>query len=215
VTTIQLQHAYAGLNPGLHDLGSSENARLVGLDLARYYTAGMDGDNPVLSLAQVEALQAIVDADYNTHEPLRGAALATAIQFRGAADTASSLGTLGLVVNSASDAAAGARLAASDADWTSEINGSGPYGRARFIGRFNAAVTRVHLAQLGLTAPLTDNGSGPVLAASNQMTELTFDAALNVVALVVVEGGPTNFAGASGTGSARWVTVYGLSPVVA
>lgn len=155
------------------------------------------------------------ETDYSSIEPTRGGAPVTAIQFRGAADTAASLGTIGLVVNASSDTAAGNRLAATDPDWSSEINGASPSGRTRMIGPVGGAITRVHIGQLGLTAPLTDNASGPVLAASNQMTELNFDAALNVTSLLVVEGGPTNYAGASGTGSARYVTVYGLSPVVA
>ncbi|RZJ12068.1 MAG: hypothetical protein EOP39_04580 [Rubrivivax sp.] len=152
--------------------------------------------------------------DWGSREPTRGGAIARGIQFRGAADTAASLGTIGLVINAASDTAAGNRLAALDADWTSSINGSATAGRIRMYGPVGGAITRVHIGQLGLTAPLTDNASGPVLAASNQMTELNFDAAQNITALEINEGGPTNFADAAGTGSARYVTVTGLSPAV-
>lgn len=177
-------------------------------------TAGgiVDGSGNVLALtaAQVAATQALVAKDWNTVEPTRGGVLATTIQFRGAADTASSLGALGLIVNASSDSAAGGRLALNDADWISEINGASSSGRTRMIGPYGSAITKVHIGQLGLTAPYTDNASGPVLAASNQMTEINWDSTLGVTALLIVEGGPTNFAGASGTGSARYVIVYGL-----
>jgi hypothetical protein len=51
--TIQLLHYYNGLVPGVYSkLGSTEEARLISLGLARDYTFGIDGQNPVLSNAQ-------------------------------------------------------------------------------------------------------------------------------------------------------------------
>ena len=58
--TIQQLHTYAGRSPGVYTLGSTEEARLIGLGLARDYTPGMDGKNSVFSNAEQAALQALV-----------------------------------------------------------------------------------------------------------------------------------------------------------
>lgn len=42
--TIQLLHQYNGASPGIYDLASAEESRLVSLGLARSYTAGMDSE---------------------------------------------------------------------------------------------------------------------------------------------------------------------------
>lgn len=64
--TIQQLHTYAGRSPGVYTLGSTEEARLIGLGLARDYTPGMDGKNPVLSNAEQAALQSSVSAYGNS-----------------------------------------------------------------------------------------------------------------------------------------------------
>lgn len=144
--------------------------------------------------------------------PTRGSALEYATQFRGAADTSGSLGQLGLTVNEASASAAGSRLAASDSDWASTVNGASLTGQQTVvIGPFPSNVLRVHLAQLGLAGPYVNNDSGPVLAASMQLATLVFDTALNIRCIEISVGPPTNFAGVSGTGSARTVSVRGLA----
>ena len=58
--TIQLLHAYNGASPGIYTYAAAEESRLIGLGLARAYTAGMDGRNPVLSNAEQIANQALV-----------------------------------------------------------------------------------------------------------------------------------------------------------
>lgn len=69
--TIQLLQPYNGLRPGIYsNLGATEEARLVALpgNMARYYTAGMDGYDPRLSDSQESAVQALVSADGNLAE---------------------------------------------------------------------------------------------------------------------------------------------------
>ncbi len=61
--TIQQLHTYAGRSPGIYTLASAEETRLIGLGLARAYTPGMDGENPVFSNAEQHALQGVVSAD--------------------------------------------------------------------------------------------------------------------------------------------------------
>lgn len=60
--TIQQLHAYAGRSPGIYTLAAAEEARLVGIGLARAYTPGMDGENPVFSNDEELALQSVVSA---------------------------------------------------------------------------------------------------------------------------------------------------------
>jgi hypothetical protein len=62
MSTIQLLHPFNGRSPGLYDLGDTENNRLVSIGLARFYTAGMDGDNPVLSIEQIDVVHAAISA---------------------------------------------------------------------------------------------------------------------------------------------------------
>lgn len=171
------------------------------------------GPLSALTPAQVAAVaSSAIFNDYGlSYAPTRDTALAYGIQFRGTADSASSLGQLGLVVNEATNASASTRLSLSDADWSSPINGATSSGTVSVLGPFGAPVLRIHLAQLGLADPYTVDDSGEVLAATPGMARLTWDAALNVRALLVIEGPPTDFAGASGTGSARTVSVVGLA----
>ena len=61
--TIQLLKPFNGLSPGIYsNLGAVEEARLIALPggMARDYTPGMDGSNPVFSNAQQSGLQALV-----------------------------------------------------------------------------------------------------------------------------------------------------------
>lgn len=62
--TIQLLHPYNGNRPGIYSsMGSTEEARLVGLGLARYWTDGIDGKNTQFSEAEKAAGQALVSGD--------------------------------------------------------------------------------------------------------------------------------------------------------
>lgn len=59
--TIQLLHQYNGYRPGVYStMGSTEEARLVGLGLARYWADGIDGKNTVFSEPEKAAGQALV-----------------------------------------------------------------------------------------------------------------------------------------------------------
>jgi hypothetical protein len=190
------------------------------LPFAHYNPDGSLIDDPKLrselSAADTTSIIAAIESNDFTlsYAPTRGAALAYAIQFRGAADTSASLGTLGLVINEATDAGASTRLSLSEVDWSSLINGAATSGRVTFLGPFGSNILRVHVAQLGLADSYTDTTSGDVSAAGPEMTRLVWDGALNVKALLIYEGPPTNFAGSSGTGSAREVVIVGLSEVV-
>jgi len=64
--TIQLLHPYNGNAPGVYSsMGSTEEARLIGLGLARAYTPGMDGQNPVFSNGEQLAIRGVVSAAGN------------------------------------------------------------------------------------------------------------------------------------------------------
>lgn len=64
--TIQLLHPYNGNRPGIYSsMGSAEEARLVGLGLARYWTDGIDGKNTQFSEAEKAAGQALVSTPGN------------------------------------------------------------------------------------------------------------------------------------------------------
>lgn len=79
--TIQLLHPYNGNRPGIYSsMGSTEEARLVGLGLARYWTDGIDGKNTQFSEAEKAAGQALVSeaGDYADLSLLAGWALAAA-----------------------------------------------------------------------------------------------------------------------------------------
>ncbi len=60
--TIQMRAAWGGFEAGAvtSSFGATEEARLIAAGLARDYTPGMDGRNPVLSNAQLIANQALV-----------------------------------------------------------------------------------------------------------------------------------------------------------
>lgn len=58
--TIQLLHQYNGQAPGIYTLSAAEEARLIGFGLARAYTAGMDGQNPVFSNNEQLAIRSVV-----------------------------------------------------------------------------------------------------------------------------------------------------------
>jgi lysophospholipase L1-like esterase len=59
MSTIQLLHPFNGRSPGLYDLGVVENERLVSIGLARDYTAGMDGENPIFSPTEMAAVKSL------------------------------------------------------------------------------------------------------------------------------------------------------------
>lgn len=64
--TIQLLHTFNGYAPGIYSsMGPTEEARLVSLGLARYYTAGMDGDNPVFSNSEQRSIRGVVSEGGN------------------------------------------------------------------------------------------------------------------------------------------------------
>lgn len=61
--TIQLLQPWNGNAPGIYDtFGSSEEARLVSIGLARVYTQGMDGENPVLDVEELAAVKTAYSA---------------------------------------------------------------------------------------------------------------------------------------------------------
>lgn len=79
--TIQLLHQYNGYAPGIYStMGSTEEARLVGLGLARYWSDGIDGKNTVFSEPEKAAGQALVSeaGDFVDLSYLSGWALAAA-----------------------------------------------------------------------------------------------------------------------------------------
>ena len=68
--TIQLLHPYNGNRPGIYSsMGAVEEARLVGLGLARYWADGIDGKNTQFSEAEKAAGQALVSPDWNSDTP--------------------------------------------------------------------------------------------------------------------------------------------------
>jgi len=150
---------------------------------------------------------------YQVEPPTRGVVLAYMIQFRGVADTAGSIGTIGAVIMPEGVSAAGIRLASGVCDYVSTINGSSLTGaQSAPLGSYGAGnfITEIYLGQIGLTAPYTVQDTGNVLAATPGMTRLTWTANLEITRVQILEMGPTNFAGTAGTGSARNVLVLGL-----
>ena len=150
---------------------------------------------------------------YQVEPPTRGVVLAYMIQFRGVADTAGSIGTIGAVIMPEGVSAAGTRLASGVCDYVSTINGSSLTGaQSAPLGSYGAGnfITEIYLGQIGLTAPYTVQDTGNVLAATPGMTRLTWTANLEITRVQILEMGPTNFAGTAGTGSARNVLVLGL-----
>lgn len=140
--------------------------------------------------------------------PTRGALLSGPVQMRGTSDASAALGRLGFTVGVSSFVDAGAMFAAGYGTRRSRITGASPRGAiSTFI--WDDPITTVHVAVLGLGSYAVQN-SGPVSAADGQMLRLTFSAADEIRALYIHEGPPTNFAGAAGTGSARFVTVLGM-----
>ena len=130
------------------------------------------------------------------------------VQFRGALDSAASLGTLGFVFNADSDGAAAALLIANNPEYASPINGASLQG-AQHVVVLPADCTTVHVGQLGMTAPMQLASSSPVRAAEKEFVKLTITDP-GVRNIVIYEGPPTNYLGAPGTGSARYVNVYGM-----
>lgn len=58
--TIQLLQQYNGASPGIYTYSNAEETRLIGLGLARAYTAGMDGENPVFTTAEIRSTKSLV-----------------------------------------------------------------------------------------------------------------------------------------------------------
>jgi len=138
----------------------------------------------------------------------RGSLLAASVQMRGTADSAGALGRLGFTVGVSSFTDAGVLFAAGQATRISRVTGSSDRGAVTSIV-WDEPITAVHAAMLGLGSYVVSN-TGPVLAASGQMLRLTWLSSDEVRALLIVEGPPTNYAGAAGTGSARMVSIYGM-----
>ena len=70
--TIQLLQYYNGQAPGIYSLAGAEETRLIGLGLARAYTPGMDGQNPVFSNPEQLAIRGVVSAAGNPPDLLTG-----------------------------------------------------------------------------------------------------------------------------------------------
>lgn len=145
--------------------------------------------------------------------PLWNGVSVPAVQFRGTADTAASLGALGFVFNAAGDAEAAVLLETSNVDEASLINGASLSG-AWYAIELPAYCESVHVGVMGMTPPYAVATSGTVDAASTEFMRWDFAEADQVRWVFVQEGPPTNFAGTPGTGSARMVTVYGVVEVV-
>ena len=81
--TIQMLAGWNGLeDDAVVTLASpAEEARLISLGLARDYTPGMDGRNPVLSNAEQAGVQALVSAPWNQQPVSFDAALARVCVF--------------------------------------------------------------------------------------------------------------------------------------
>lgn len=142
--------------------------------------------------------------------PERSGVVTAAVQFRGAADSAASLGTLGLCINAANDAAAAALLAGSVPTVTSTVNGAATDGAWRSIVSA-VPITSVHVGQIGMAGSYALQTAGPCSAASYEYTRLDFDVADGITSLQWLESGPTNYAGTAGTGSARQVMLIGIA----
>jgi hypothetical protein len=185
-------------------LGSSAEALLVQGGDAHYANvavlAGEDADAIRLVITQLAAERVF---------PLWNGLAIPSVQFRGATDSAASLGTLGFIFNASNDAEAAVLLEASTVDEPSVINGASPAG-AWYPIELPAACTTVHVGQMGMAAPLSLATSGTVDAATKEFMRWDFDPADNVRWLFIHEGPPTNYAGAPGTGSARMVSIYGV-----
>lgn len=137
----------------------------------------------------------------------RGGNLEPTIQFRGATDTANALGELGIVVNAASDAEAFAALAAGAPSYRGLIAGN-VVGRTDLFGPLPANIVNVYIGGLGLSGYAIDAG-GDVPGAG--VAKLTLDPALLGRYLLFTQGPGTNYAGVSGTGSARTVAISALA----
>lgn len=143
-------------------------------------------------------------------DPTRNGLIDSATQFRGATDTAASLGGLAAIVNADTNTAASDGFIASDVDYLSTVNGASDAGAVVVIGPAASAIVRVHIAQPGLAGPYSVNASGAILAASAQMLRLDFAVEDDVRYVEIRESAPTEFDGTPGTGSARLVTVTGI-----
>lgn len=160
------------------------------------FSAGADATDALSSLIAGERLM-----------PEWNGLVIPSVQFRGTADTSASLGTLGYVFDADNDAAAAALFVSGAVDESSTINGSSDVGTFMLVPT-PAGCSTVHVAQLGMSAPLSLATSGTVDAASAEF--MRFDFTEPVQYVYILEGPPTNYAGASGTGSARMVSVYGV-----
>lgn len=201
-------------NPAAYGLNVT-SARTYEVGGLRYYWSAVDGKLVTaggLTQAQAGKLKGALGSYGNSYTPVRGVTPAALIQFRGPTDTAASLGVLGGVVNAESLSSAGSRLQAGACEFISKVNGASAMGANDSTDLAPAAITTFYLGVIGRTAPYTVQDTGPVLAATPGMARLTWDAALNVRSVLIVELPPENYAGTPGTGSARQVLVMGLAP---
>lgn len=193
--TIQLLHAFNGLSPGVYsDLGSAEEARLVGLALARYYTVDIDDIPPKSGL---DALAAEYAANTLASGP-NVAALIIGVYRNAAFDSGvgNTMPTLVATVNAATDIIAAERIQAanpSDA-FSTAVDGNSTTGEVISIRSSQPGVyiTSVHVG--------FSNGVSSVLASSttvtaNQIAKFEFDAADEVVAARIYISPPRGTAG--------------------
>jgi hypothetical protein len=143
--------------------------------------------------------------------PTRGSLPCGAVQFRGATDAAFTLGRLGIVVNGDNNTAAAERIKNNDADRTSRITGNNTFGMVHIIP-WPDPIELVHIARVGQNTTHSVVDTGPVThsGALVEMLRLTFNESDDIRALLVEEYPTTDYAGASGTGSARLVRVRGV-----
>lgn len=143
--------------------------------------------------------------------PTRGSLPCGAVQFRGATDAANTLGRLGIVINGDNNTAAAARLSAGTPDRTSLITGSVRGGLVHVLP-WPDPIELVHIARVSQTTTYSVVDTGPLTHGASlvEMLRLTFNESDDIRALLVEEYPTTDYAGASGTGSARLVRVRGV-----
>ncbi|MEY2688232.1 MAG: hypothetical protein RL375_2430, partial [Pseudomonadota bacterium] len=143
--------------------------------------------------------------------PTRGSLPCGAVQFRGATDAANTLGRLGIVINGDNNTAAAARLSAGTPDRTSLITGSVRGGLVHVLP-WPDPIELVHIARVSQTTTYSVVDTGPLTHSASlvEVLRLTFNESDDIRALLVEEYPTTDYAGASGTGSARLVRVRGV-----
>lgn len=194
----------------------SEALYTLALDVKGQTVALGDGTTAVgyvtaAQAAVIEQIEALVVQSGTRIFPLWNGLSLPTVQFRGATDASATLGTLGFVFNASNDAEAAVKLATSQPDELSTINGSSDTG-AWFSVPSTVPITTVHVGQIGMAEPLSLATSGTVDAATSEFMRWDFSVDDNIRYVYIHEGPPTDYAGTPGTGSARMVTVFGAGP---